>query len=145
MNINTKIRKLQTVDLHMIINDAARAKQEDVILLNQDQMWKSGIMDTDKPNKQLDYAASTIAQKKKRATFKKTNFITLRWFGDFYDSIKLLFFKNRFVIQSDDLKWANWLEPQDRFTNALGLTDKSMDKLRRILKPGIIMRLKKAI
>ena len=145
MNIRDKIQRLKAVDLHMIVNDSARAKEEDIILLNQDQMWKSGIMDVNKPNRKLEYAPGTIAQKKKKATFKKTSFITLRWFGDFYESMKLLFFKDRFVIQSDDLKWANWLETQARFTNALGLTDKSMDKLKRILKPGIIMRLKRAI
>ncbi|KKL70954.1 hypothetical protein LCGC14_2099770, partial [marine sediment metagenome] len=39
----------------------------------------------------------------------------------------------------------NWLEPQDRFENALGLTDKSMTKLRKIITAPIIRRLKQAI
>lgn len=145
MNIGAKIKRLQSVDLHQIINDATKEKKDQIIQLNQDQMWKSGVMDINKPGKKLKYAASTIKQKKKKATFKKTSFITLRWFGDFYDSMKLLFFKDRFVIQSDDLKWANWLEIQDRFSNALGLTDKSMAALKRILKPEIITRLKRVI
>ena len=145
MNNSDKIKRLRAVDLHQIINDAAREKKYQIIQLNQDQMWKSGIMDINKPGQKLKYAASTIKQKKKKATFKKTSFITLRWFGDFYDSMKLLFFKDRFVVQSDDLKWANWLETQDRFENALGLTDKSMAALKRILKPGIITGLKRVI
>lgn len=145
MNIGKKIQSLKSVDLHKIINDSAKAKEDRIIKMNQDQMWKKGIMDTDKPSRKLKYAASTIRQKKKKATFKKTNFITLRWFGDFYESMRLLFFKDKFIIQSTDLKWANWLEPQDRFGNALGLTDKSMNLLKRILKPEIIKQLKRAI
>ena len=145
MNISAKIKRLQAVDLNRIVNDSAQQKQDQIIKMNQDQMFKQGTMDVDKPGKRLKYAAGTIKQKKRKATFKKTEFITLRWFGDFYDAMKIIFFKDRFVMQSDDLKWANWLEPQDRFSKALGLTDKSMNLLRRILKPEIIRKLKQAI
>ncbi len=145
MRISDKIQRLQSVDLHAIINDAAREKRQDIIELNRDQMWKAGVMDVNKPGQKLEYAPSTIKQKKRKATFKKTSFITLRWFGDFYESMKLVFFKDRFAIDDDDLKWANWLEPQDRFENALGLTDKSMTKLRKIITAPIIRRLKQAI
>jgi len=145
MRISDKIQRLKSVDLHGIINDSAREKQESIVKLNQDQMYKRGVMDTDKPGKRLKYAAGTVRQKKRKATYKKTSFITLRWFGDFYDSMKLIFFKDRFVIAADDLKWTNWLEPQDRFSKALGLTQKSMNRLKNILKPEIIKRLKRAI
>ena len=145
MRIGDKIKRLQAVDLHEIVNDAAKKNEDRILNLNQDQMWEKGIMDIDKPNSKLKYAAGTIAQKRRKATFKKTEFITLRWFGDFYDAMKIIFFKDRFVIASDDLKWANWLEPQDRFGSALGLTDKSMNLLKAILKPDIITRLKRAI
>ncbi len=146
MRISDKIQRLQAVNLHAIINDAAREKEVHILKLNRiDQMWEKGIMDVNKPGQKLEYAPSTIKQKKRKATFKKTSFITLRWFGDFYESMKLTFFKDRFEIAADDLKWANWLEPQDRFGNALGLTDKSMTKLRKIITAPIIRRLKQAI
>ena len=145
MRISDKIQRLQSVDLHAIINDSAKEKKDQIIRLNRDQMWKAGVMDVNKPGQKLEYAPSTIKQKKRKATFKKTSFITLRWFGDFYESMKLTFFKDRFEIAADDLKWANWLEPQDRFGNALGLTDKSMTKLRKIITAPIIRRLKQAI
>ena len=145
MTIGKKIQSLKSIDLHKIINDSVKEKEDRIIKINQDQMWKKGIMNTDKPSQKLKYALSTIRQKKKKATFKKTSFITLRWFGDFYESMKLLFFKDKFVIQSDDLKWANWLEPQDRFGNALGLTDRSMNLLKKILKPEIIKQLKRIL
>ncbi|HDZ13273.1 MAG TPA: hypothetical protein ENH60_00050 [Pricia sp.] len=145
MRISDKIQRLQSVDLHAIINDAAKEKKDQIIRLNQDQMWKAGVMDVNKPGQKLEYAPSTIKQKKRKATFKKTSFITLRWFGDFYESMKLTFFKDRFEIAADDQKWIDWLEPQDRFENALGLTDQSMTKLRKIITAPIIRRLKQAI
>lgn len=145
MRIGNKIKRLQSVDLHRIVNDSVREKKDAIIELNRDQMWKKGVMDVDKPGSKLQYAPSTIRQKRRKATFKKTQFITLRWFGDFYESMRLIFFKDRFVIVADDLKWANWLEPQDRFGNALGLTKISKSRLRNILKSEIIKRLKRAI
>ena len=145
MNIGAKIKRLQSVDLHQIVNDAAMKAEQQIIMLNQDQMYNEGVLDVEKPNRKEKYAASTIRQKKRKAKYKKTEFITLRWFGDFYDAMKIIFFKDRFVLASDDLKWANWLEPQDRFGHALGLTDKSRSILKTILKPGIITRLKRAI
>jgi len=145
MKISTKIKRLQAVDLHQIVNDAAKKAEDQIIMLNQDQMYNEGVLDVEKPNRKEKYAASTIRQKKRKAKYKKTEFITLRWFGDFYDAMKIIFFKDRFVLTSDDLKWANWLEPQDRFGHALGLTNKSRSFLKTILKPEIITRLKKAI
>ena len=145
MNISTKIKRLQSVDLHQIVNDAAMKTEKQIITLNQDQMYKEGVLDVERPGKKEKYAASTIRQKKRKAKYKKTEFITLRWFGDFYDAMKIIFFKDRFVLTSDDLKWANWLEPQDRFSHALGLTDKSRSFLKTILKPEIINRLKRVI
>jgi hypothetical protein len=145
VRIDKKIQRLKDIDLHQIINDAARDKKDQILKLNQDQMYDQGVMDITKPQKKLKYAPGTIQQKKKKATFKRTNHITLRWFGDFYDKMKIIFFRKEFVITSTDLKWANWLEPQERFSKALGLTDKSMKKLRTILRPQIIKRTKQQI
>lgn len=145
MDIDSKIKSLESVDIGQIINQAALQKEKQILQLNQDQMYEQGIMNVHKPAQRLDYAPSTIRQKKKKATFKRTDHITLRWFGDFYDRMKLIFFRNRFEIVSKDLKWANWLEPQKRFENALGLTDKSMHQLRILLKPIIIKQLKQSV
>lgn len=145
MRIDQKIQRLKNIDFHQIINDAARDKKEQILKLNQDQMYDKGVMDVTKPQKRLKYAPGTVRQKKKKATFKRTDHITLRWFGDFYDKMKLIFFRKEFVISSTDLKWANWLEPQKRFANALGLTDKSMKKLKILLRPQIVKRVKQQI
>lgn len=145
MKISEKIKRLRAVDLHLIVNDSARDNEDKIVRLNQDQMFDRGVMNIKKPNKREKYAPSTIRQKKRKATFKKTEFITLRWFGDFYEAMKIIFFKDRFVITSDDLKWSNWLEPQDRFGNALGLTERSRVSLKKILKGPIIRKLRRAI
>ena len=145
MKISEKIKRLRAVDLHLIVNDSARDNEDKIVGLNQDQMFDRGVMNIKKPNKKERYAPSTIRQKKRKATFKKTEFITLKWFGEFYDAMKLIFFDKSFVITSDDIKWANWLEVQDRFENALGLTGRSMVTLKKILKPSIIRKLRRAI
>ena len=145
MKIDKKIQLLQSVDIHTIINDAARDAEDEILKLNKDQMYDQGVMNVSQPNQKLHYAPGTIKQKKRKATFKRTDHITLRWFGDFYDRMKLIFFRNEFVIASTDLKWANWLEPQDRFSKALGLTSVSMKKLQNLLRPKIITKLKQRI
>jgi len=145
MKIDKKIQNLQSIDIHKVINNAARDIKDQILKLNQDQMYEQGVMNVDKPNKKLHYAPGTLRQKKRKATFKRTDHITLRWFGDFYDRMKLIFFRTEFVIASLDLKWANWLEPQDRFAKALGLTPTSMKKLQNLLKPRIITKLKQQL
>jgi len=145
VRIDKKIQRLQNIDLHTVINDAARDKEDQILQLNQDQMYEEGVMDITRPRNKLKYAPGTIIQKRKKATFKRTSHITLRWFGDFYDKMKIIFFKKEFVIASTDLKWANWLEPQDRFAKALGLTEKSMKRLREILKLQIVKKLKQRL
>ena len=113
-------------------------KEEDFIKdLNRDQMYDEGVMNVEHPTK-LKYAKSTIAQKKKKARYKKTSFITLRWMGEFYDSLKVLIFENYFIISSDSTIWARFLEPQDRFGKALGLTEKSKGRLKEVLKDDMI-------
>jgi len=104
-------------------------------------MYEKGVVDVQRPTHKEHYAPGTIRQKKKKATYKKTSFVTLKWFGDFYQAMKIVLFSDRFVITSDDLKWSNWLEPNDRFTNALGLTDKSLSKTRDILRDSIIRKI----
>jgi len=124
-----------------VIKEIVREQEDYIKDLNREQMYNEGAMDVDNPQK-LKYAQSTIQQKKKRARYKKTDFITLRWMGDFYDSLKVLIFDKYFVVSSDSTIWARFLEPQDRFSKALGLTDDSKEKLQVKLTDRMIRWLK---
>jgi hypothetical protein len=124
-----------------IIRGLVKEEDEFIKDLNRDQMYEQGAMDVDNPQK-LKYAQSTIIQKKKKARYKKTDFITLRWMGDFYNSLRVLTFSKYFSINSDSTIWARFLEPQDRFSKALGLTEDSKGKLKDRLKDKMIQWLK---
>jgi hypothetical protein len=145
VSISTKVLRLEKIDINIIVDDSLREIEKLILELNQKQLYEEGVIDVKNPGKREQYAASTIRQKKKTAKFKKTEFITLRWEGDFYDSFKLIIFDKFFVIQATDLKWANWLEPNPRFGNALGLTDESRSDLRDIILPVFLRRLKDVI
>ena len=140
MTIDEKIKRLQKIDLNQIMDEIVAENKEQIIKLNKDQMYDEGIMNV-KTEKKEHYSPATI-KSKKRAAFNKTQFVTLKWTGDFHESLKLLIFKTFYLITSRDLKWSRWLEPNERFANALGLTDESMDKLRKIVKTGFIKKLR---
>lgn len=137
----SKLQKYQNLDIRSLLNQSIRDNEKAILDLNRDQMYEKGVVDVQRPTHKEHYAPGTIRQKKKKATYKKTSFVTLKWFGDFYQAMKIVLFSDRFVITSDDLKWSNWLEPNDRFTNALGLTDKSLSKTRDILRDSIIRKI----
>jgi uncharacterized C2H2 Zn-finger protein len=124
-----------------VIEEVVKEEKDYIKELNKAQMWEEGTLNVDKPQKEK-YAKSTIIQKKKKARYDKTEFITLRWMGDFYDSLKVLVFSKYFTVSSDSLIWAKFLEPQDRFTKALGLTEESKGKLSERLKDRTIKWLK---
>jgi hypothetical protein len=142
VSISAKVAKLERVDVNKIIDDSLREIEKFILELNQKQLYEEGVIDVTKPDKREHYAPATIRQKKKSAIFKKTEFITLRWDGDFYSSFKLIIFDKFFVIQARDLKWANWLEPNPRFENALGLTEGSKNEVRDIILPVFLRRFK---
>ena len=102
-----KLQKYQNLDIRSLLNQSIRDNEKAILDLNRDQMYEKGVMDVNRPTNKEHYAASTKVQKLKQATFKKVSFVTLKWFGDFYASMKIIFFSDRFVITSDDLKWAN--------------------------------------
>jgi hypothetical protein len=138
----SNLKKYQTLDIHQLLNMVIKENEKGIIKLNQDQMYEKGVTDTDAPNYKERYAESTKRQKLKKATYKKIDFITLRWDGDFYESMKIILFNDNFVITADDLKWANWLEPNTRFGKALGLTDESMSQLRELVRDSIIRKVR---
>ena len=138
----SKLKKYQNLDVRSLLNQSIRDNEKAILALNQSQMYDEGVMDINRPQSQLEYAESTKRQKLKKARYKEVGHITLRWFGDFYQAMKIVFFSDRFVIVSDDLKWANWLEPQGRFSKALGLTEKNKSRLRDIVRDSLIRRLR---
>lgn len=138
----SKLKKYQAVDIRSLLNQSIKENEKAILQMNQDQMYEKGITDTDAPNYKERYAESTKKQKLKKAKYKKVDFVTLRWDGDFYESMKIILFEDNFVISADDLKWANWLEPNQRFGKALGLTDESISQLRDLIRDSIIRRIR---
>ena len=140
MRLGDKIKQLEAINVPELIDTAIIDNEEGIINANRDQLYEYGQIDVNRPSYKEKYAASTIARKRRSAKFPKTEFITLKWSGDFHESFKLLMFKDKIVIQSDDLKWANFLE--NRFGNALGLTPKSLAVIRDDVKNSFIKLLK---
>jgi len=142
MKISDKIKQLRAIDIDKILDESLRESEKDILDLNRDQLYDDGVINVNNPSQREYYAPQTIAQKKKKAAFKKTDFVTLKWTGDFYEKFKILIFRDSFVISSTDLKWANYLEPNSRFGNALGLTENSLKKVRDMILPLVLKRIK---
>jgi len=111
-----------------------KANEDYILDLARGQMRK-GMVDLDSEKKRFRYAASTVRQKRKKARFKDLKHITLRWDGDFHESLKLLLFKDKMVISSPDPKH---LYLEAGFENALGLSEKSKSDLRDKLRDELI-------
>jgi hypothetical protein len=109
--------------------------------MNRSQMYDNGVMDVNKPEQREKYSPAT-AKAKKRAPFPKTDFITLKWMGRFHEALKLIIFKDTFVISSDNKIWANYLETQTRFQSALGMTEKSKGELKNIARDEMIRKIR---
>ena len=140
--VGERIERIKRIDVNRIFDNALREIEKFILDLNRDQLYDKGEIDVTSPGKREQYAPSTIRQKKRKAKYKKTEFVTLRWEGDFYDSFKIIIFKNEFMIAAKDLKWANWLEPNQRFANALGLTDENKSELRNKILPIILREIR---
>lgn len=142
VSVTQKYETLERIDVNQIVDDSLLELEKFILDLNRSQLYDLGEIDVTDPGKQEFYAPATIKQKQRKALFKKTDFVTLRWDGDFYDSFKLIIFDKTFVIQATDLKWANWLEPNPRFGNALGLTEESKAALRDMILPVFLRHFK---
>lgn len=130
--IKDKLSRLKAINIDQLFDDILRENTEAIIDMNQSQMYDEGVMNVNTGKKE-QYSPATI-RAKRNAPYNKTEHITLKWKGDFYKGMKLVIFKDKFVIVSDNLIWANYLEPQTRFGSALGLTEKSKERLRNIVK-----------
>jgi hypothetical protein len=124
-----------------LFDEVLRENEEEILNMNRSQMYDEGVMDVNNPSQKERYSPATI-QAKKKAPFSKTDFVTLKWMGNFHQSLKLIIFKDSFLISSDNLIWANFLEPQDRFGSALGMTKTSKEEIRELSRDEMIRKIK---
>lgn len=141
MTITDKLLQLKTINIGILFDEVLKENEDAICELNRDQMYEEGIMNVKNPSSQEHYSPATIKAKRK-APFSKTEFITLKWMGNFYKTLKLIIFKDTFVISSNSGIWANFLEPQDRFQSALGMTEKSKSELRELSRDELIRKIK---
>lgn len=140
------VRKLK--NFPRVLNAIIKDNEPEILALNRDQMWEEGIVDVNNPRAILDYAPSTIKQKKKRARYKRTDHITLKWTGSFHDKMKIVIKSTYFFITSKDFKWSKFESGewgQGRFENALGLTEDSLGELRDLVKSDLILKFRDAL
>jgi len=144
MVISEKLVQIQAIDINKILDECLKEIEDFILELNRDQLYEKGQINVNEPQKREKYSAAYKRFKERKATFKKTEFVTLRFDGEVYDSFKLIIFEKVFLISATDLKW-NWLGENERFKNALGLTEESKTKLRAELLPLIIEKIKNVI
>lgn len=145
MVIAEKIKQLQAIDVNKIVDDCLKDLTEFIVKLNQDQLYEKGDIDVNYPTLKEHYAPSTIKAKRRYANFKKTDFVTLRWTGDFYESFVVEIRDDDFLIRAMDPKWKFLEESRNfgnRFSNALGLTKDSKNELRAKLLPLFVKKLR---
>lgn len=141
MTLTDKLSHLKGINIRTLFDEVLKDNEETILNLNRDQMYEDGTVNVNHPGAVEHYSPATI-RSKKRAPYNKTEFITLKWLGDFHKSLKLIIFRDKFVISSDDKKWANFLEPQSRFGSALGLTEKSKGEVRDLSRDELIKKIR---
>jgi hypothetical protein len=143
MTITDKLSHLRVINLRTLFDQVLRDNEDYICELNREQMYEEGVMNV--KTKQKEQYAESTKRAKRRAPFNKTDFITLRWVGDFYESLKLIIFKDYFIIQSPNKVWGNFLEPQNRFGSALGLTKESKSELRELVRDELIKKIRSGL
>jgi len=119
--------------------------------LNREQMYEYGILDINSPNRTVEYSNYTKTAKTggvkgiKKAKYPRIDHITLKWDGTFHKSLKLKIQDDWYEIWSNDPTWVYDLSTQRDFENALGLTQKSIEKLRVFVLPLFITKTKELI
>lgn len=137
----SNVRKYKNI--HKVLNAILKDNEKEILALNRDQMYEEGVIDVNNPRNILDYAPSTIKQKKRRARYKRTDHITLKWTGDFHKSLSIKYEPEQITIISKKLPWSGFLD--GRFANALGLTEDSKNELRQLVKSDLILGFKHAL
>ena len=135
------IRKFS--NMQRVLNRIIKDNTPEILALNRDQMWEEGIVDVNNPSAILQYAPSTVKAKKKRARYKRTDHITLKWKGDFHKGMYIKQEPDKFTIMSKNVPYPGFLD--GRFGNALGLTEKSKEELRKLIKADLKIEFKDAV
>lgn len=135
------IRKYSNIT--RVLNRIIKDNELEILALNRDQMYEEGIIDVNNPSAIIQYAPSTVKAKQKRAKFKRTDHITLKWDGDFHKGLFIKIEEKLFTIKSKNLPYPGFLD--GRFANALGLTEASKEELRKLIKSDLIIGFKDAV
>jgi hypothetical protein len=141
MTLREKISRLTGINTGRLFDEVLKENETAICDMNRDQMYNKGTVNVNKPGMTEKYAESTKRAKSK-APFNKTDHVTLKWFGNFHESLKIIIFRDKFVISSQNKIWANYLEPLSRFGSALGLTQKSKGELRDLARDEMIRKIK---
>jgi hypothetical protein len=141
MTITEKLSRLKDINIKRLFDEILKENEDLICDLNRNQMYDEGILDVNNPAA-IEHYKPSVVKAKRRAPFPKTEFITLKWKGDFHGSLKLVIFKDTFVISSNNKIWANFLEPQDRFGSALGMTVKNKSELRELSRDELIKKIR---
>ena len=126
-----------------MLNRIIKDNETEIVAMNRDQMWEDGITDVNNPSSILQYAPSTVQSKKKRARYKRTDHITLKWTGDFHKGMKLKIEPDQFQIISSNLPYQGFMD--GRFGNALGLTAENKEQLRELIRSDLIIGFRDAV
>jgi hypothetical protein len=144
MLLQDKLSRLRDININSLFDEVLKENEETILNMNRSQMYDEGVMDVNKPEQREKYSPATV-KAKKRAAFPKTDFITLKWMGKFHEALKLIIFKDKFLISSDNRIWANFLEPNSRFTHALGLTKGNKNELRELSRDSLILKIREKL
>ena len=126
-----------------VLNRIIKDNEPEIIAMNRDQMWEDGIVDVNNPSAILDYAPSTVQSKKRRARYKRTDHITLKWSGDYHKGMKIKQEPEQFTIISTKVPYPGFMD--GRFGNSLGLIEENKEELRQLIKSDLIIGFKDAL
>ena len=145
------IKNVKKLNSDKILKNIIQKNKVFLLDLNREQMYEYGILDVNRPSSTVEYAPFTVEAKAgkvkgiKKAKYPRTDHITLKWDGTFHKSLKLKLGKSWFEIYSNDTTWTYDLSTQRDFENALGLTQRSIDKLIKLVLPLFIKKTKDEI
>lgn len=140
-NLAKRSRKLSSLGIvkKILRNSGLRM---DILELNQEQMYDEGIDAKGQPLG--EYAPMTLRHKLSPGPHDhRTDHITLKDMGDFYNSMRLKNEKTHFVITGDMEKSSTNLETI--YPYALGLTEKNIGVVRKWVRPIALQRIKEAL
>jgi hypothetical protein len=153
MSIDEKISVLDHLNIWVVINECLKELTEQIIIMNQDQMYEQGVMNV-KTGEQQQYTDAYKKRKMKTARYNKTDFVTLKSDGGYYAGMELEIYPPEseflFGIISSDWKHLfmksnkRWTPP-DRFALAFGLTKENIRMLINLIHPIAVRKIKEQL